>query len=249
MDTENRGSGRKPQHEKPLNGMGLFRSEEMSSVNYPDPHIMSFNIIGWERGALTPIIQWGAMNIRALFNNHAKTEWRIWDKSAVSFMKSDIQMNHRHVLSAKTLPGTLPWIKISSLYLWLSLSVSLCLSLSQTLSPSTYLSFTLSLECCSSRNTWGYPGWNIWSRRAVKVFIQPLPSIFWSSTQIKTGCPKNSSVGIDIYSNMGHPPLNLPIDSPVYWPTGNLKCTVVYVVPYLTHKSTHFQQCSYEALS
>ena len=59
---------------------------------------------------------------------------------------------------------------------------------------------------------------------------------------------KNSSDVIETYQH-GHPTHILPVVSPAWWPADQLIYTAIYMVPYLTQRSTHYQPRSLRVLA
>lgn len=115
----------------------------------------------------------------------------------------------------------------------------LSLSLSQILPPSLFL------ETSCPKNTFVGPGWNISARIAVKVFTQVFHSLLLIHYQVYNWWSwKNSSVGIETFK-LSHHTHTLPMSvlHGDHWPPHMLE---VYMVPYLTHWSTHFQPYSHE---
>lgn len=149
---------------------------------------------------------------------------------------SDTQLKHRQHLGADIMPWTIAWIKISFIYL--SKTLSLCLSLIRSLSLTLLSQKYLVLS-------------------SVNYLIQEYspsiyPEISPSSdppTQLKLYSRNNTSVGIYIRCTTGHPTPTLPIITSSQLPVDYLMCAAVYMIPNLILRLTHFQQHSHEGSS
>jgi len=151
----------------------------------------------------------------------------------------DIVLKHKHLFGAEVVPWTLSWIKIS----FISFSLSICQSISLSLIPPS-----LSLKTSSPKFTCGHPLWHLSQDTSPHLFTTfyirlPIPYQVY-----KLWSRKNSSVVIESFQ-LSHPTHTLPFVSSSQWHIDNLICTVVYIAPYLAHRSTYFHPRSYEGLS
>jgi len=127
----------------------------------------------------------------------------------------------------------------------LSLSFYFYHSLYLSNSPIHTLWFSLVSLC--PRITCCDPGWNILARRSVKVFTKTLPSVILCLSNIKVVVQKELLCRYRaIPTQLTYRNTFLPIFSFSSWHTDNFLCSMVYMVPYMTQRATHFQLRSHE---
>ena len=145
-------------------------------------YLMSFNLTPTScqfrgkwclTGAVTPILQWGDVNVRATFQESCQGVKNLGPECWI-FTSLDIHLNHRHVLSAVIFS----WIvSESKSHFFHSLSLPLLLP------PS------ISLKSCCDNISCGDPRWNISAKRAFQVYPRFFLHI-WSPYSIQAEVQK-----------------------------------------------------------